>query len=128
MDLFYDGQLITTTLWITFRGKTLKVENVVVDTDASHTVLSPDVLEEIGVSYESGDMIYEAYGIGGTVPFYTKTLDQIRIDSFVINDIEIDVGVLPRNHSGLLGLDILKENRFIIDLNSLKLKRENKEI
>lgn len=121
MDLSYDGQLVTTTFSVTFRGNTLKVENAIVDTGASHTVISPDILESIGVSYESGDIIYEAYGIGGSVPFYTKVMDEIRMDSLVIKDVEIDVGILPRDHSALLGLDILKEHRFTIDLDRLKL-------
>lgn len=119
--MFFDGQLITTTLSVTFRGKTLKVENVVVDTGASHTAISPDILETIGVSYESADTIYEVYGIGRSVPFYTKVMEEIRMDSFVIEDVEIDVGILPRDHSALLGLDILKEHRFIIDLERLEL-------
>ncbi|WP_244943895.1 retropepsin-like aspartic protease [Siminovitchia fortis] len=91
MKLLYDGQLITTALFVSFRGKSLKIEDVIVDTGSSHTVISPDVLEYIGVCYENGDTIYEAYGIGGTVPFYTKTMDEVRIDTFTIKDFELDV-------------------------------------
>ncbi|MFZ3591806.1 hypothetical protein ACOI1C_21980 [Bacillus sp. DJP31] len=32
------------------------------DTGASHTIISPDILEEIGVSYETSDPVYEANG------------------------------------------------------------------
>lgn len=121
MRLFYDGQLITTTLTVKFRGKSMKINHVIVDTGSSHTVISPDVLEEIGVKYESGDTIYEAYGIGGSVPFYTKNMDKVQIDSFVIKNVQVDVGILPEDHSALLGLDILKRYKFIIDLDQLKL-------
>lgn len=79
------------------------------------------LLEVIGVTYENGDVIYEAYGIGGSVPFYTKSMDQIQLDSFIINDFKVDVGMLPEGHRALLGLDILKQNNFIIDLNNLEL-------
>lgn len=121
MKLSYDGQLITTTLQITFRGKTLEIRDVIVDTGSSHTVVSPDFLEEIGVYYEHGDAIYEAYGIGGTVPFYTKVMDEIKIDALILRDFELDVGLLPNQHPGLLGLDILKEYNFTIDLGKLEL-------
>jgi len=57
MNLFDDGQLIHTSLTVTFRGKSLKIDNVIVDTGSSHTVISPDVLETIGVQYENGDTI-----------------------------------------------------------------------
>lgn len=121
MKINYDGQLITISLTVTFRGKSLQIDNVIIDTGSSHTIFSPDILEEIGLIYENGDAIYEAYGIGGSAPFFTKIVDSIQIDSEIINNIEIDVGILPKNHQGLLGLDILKDHSFIIDLKNLEL-------
>lgn len=94
---------------------------MIIDTGSSHTIISPDVLERIGVTYENGDDIYEAYGIGGSVPFYTKVLDEIQIDKINIENIEIDVGILPKDHNGLLGLDILMNYNFIVDLDKLEL-------
>nr|WP_280740290.1 retropepsin-like aspartic protease [Paenibacillus maysiensis] len=76
------------------------------DTGSSHTIISPDILEEIGVTYETGDSIYEAYGIGGSIPFYTKIMDRIEIGTNSIQNIDVDVGILPKDHKGLLGLDI----------------------
>ncbi|WP_244861504.1 retropepsin-like aspartic protease family protein [Paenibacillus vini] len=93
-----------------------------IDTGSSHTIISPDILEEIGVIYETGDFIYEAYGIGGSVPFYTKIMDRVEIGKRSIENIEIDVGILPKDHKGLLGLDILKQHSFIIDLKTLELR------
>ena len=121
MKINYDGQLITTSLTITFRGRVLKIDDVIIDTESSHTVISPDILEKIGVTYETGNLIYEAYGIGGSTPFYTKIMDRIEIGESRIENIEIDVGILPRDHKGLLGLDILKQHNFIIDLKTLEL-------
>ncbi|MGM0845113.1 MAG: aspartyl protease family protein [Bacillota bacterium] len=121
MKISFDGQLITTSLRVTFQGRTLQVDDMIIDTGSSHTVISPDVLEEIGVTYENGDDIYEAYGIGGSVPFYTKVMDEIIIDRITLKNIEIDVGVLPKNHNGLLGLDILMNYNFIVDLDKLEL-------
>lgn len=123
MNIFYDGQLITTTVTVRFRGNTLRVDDVIVDTGSSHTIFSPDVLEEIGVVYENDDSVYEAYGIGGKVPFYTKVIDVIEIDGFIMKNIEIDVGVLPKEHKALLGLDILKTYKYIVDMDRLELFR-----
>lgn len=95
--------------------------DIIIDTGSSHTIFSPDVLEEIGVTYENGDPVYEAYGIGGTVPFYTKIMDQIVIDTLKIEQVEVDVGILPKTHKGLLGLDILKTYGFIVDMKELEL-------
>ncbi|MGP0576860.1 aspartyl protease family protein [Paenibacillus peoriae] len=123
MKINYDGQLITTSLTITFRGRALRIDDVIIDTGSSHTIISPDSLEEIGVTYETGDSIYEAYGIGGSIPFYTKIMDRIEIGTNSIENIEIDVGRLPKDHKGLLGLDILKQQNFIIDLKTLELRK-----
>lgn len=123
MNLIYDGQLITTSFIVTYRGKSLKINDAIVDTGSSHTVISPDVLDRIGVNYENGDTVYEAYGIGGSVPFYTKIMNRLSIDKFTIDNIEIDVGMLPKEHPALLGLDVLKQYHFIIDLGKLTLYR-----
>ncbi|MCE5172521.1 retroviral-like aspartic protease family protein [Paenibacillus profundus] len=122
MKINYNGQLITTSITVKFRGEILRIDDVIIDTGSSHTIISPDILEEIGVTYETGDSIYEAYGIGGSVPFYTKIMDRIEIGTKSIEDIEIDVGILPKDHKGLLGLDILKQHNFIVDLKKLELR------
>lgn len=122
MKIQYDGNLLTVTLFVTYRGETMQIADVIVDTGSSHTVFSPDVLEQIGVTYENGDPVFEAYGIGGAVPFYTKIMDEIMIGSLKIKQMEIDVGMLPKSHKGLLGLDVLKSNGFIIDLDKLELR------
>lgn len=36
------------------------------------------------MKYENGDTIYEAYGIGGSVAFYTKNMGEIQMDLFSI--------------------------------------------
>jgi hypothetical protein len=76
----------------------------------------------LAVTYENGDPVYEAYGIGGSVPFYTKIMDEIIIDTLKIKYIEVDVGMLPKSHKGLLGLDILKTNGFVVDMDKLELQ------
>src|SRR5690606_10535912 len=91
----------------------------------SYGVISPDILEDIGVMYENGDAIYEAYGIGGSVLFYTKIMNGSQIDTFNIENIEIDVGVLPKVHNGLLGMDILMTYNFIVDMDKLELYPSN---
>jgi len=105
MKITYDGQLLTAELTVGFRGKTLRIPDIIIDTGSSHTVFSPDVLEQIGVTYENGDPVYEAYGIGGTIHFYTKVMDYVQLDQHRAERVEVDVGILPKSHKGLLGLD-----------------------
>ena len=64
MKISFDGQLTKISLIVTFREKSLQIDDIIIITGSSHTVISPDILEEIGIIYEMGDDIYEAYGIG----------------------------------------------------------------
>ncbi|MFB4166005.1 aspartyl protease family protein [Alteribacillus sp. JSM 102045] len=123
MNLQFNGGLLTSSITVLFRGASLYIEDVIIDTGSSHTILTPDVLEKIGVTYENGDPVYEAYGIGGSAPFYTKIMDAIRIGSYVLINQKVDVGVLPKHHTGLIGLDILVDNNFVIDFQKLTLKK-----
>lgn len=52
MRINYDGQLILTSLHVIFRNKSLLIDNIVIDTGFSHTIISPDILEEIDVRYD----------------------------------------------------------------------------
>ncbi|GJM68965.1 hypothetical protein HMSSN036_11810 [Paenibacillus macerans] len=122
MKIHDKGSLLTINLAVTYRGNTIQIADVILDNGSSHTIFSPDTTEQIGVTYENGDPVYEAYGIGGAVPFYTKIMDEIMIDSLKIKQIEVDIGMLPNSHMGLLGLDILKTNGFIVDLDKLELR------
>ncbi|MFB5661953.1 aspartyl protease family protein [Alteribacillus sp. HJP-4] len=121
MKLSYDGDLMTAAITVTFRGKSTLIGNMIIDTGSSHTIISPDVLEAVGVTYENGDAIYEAYGIGGTAPFFMKTMDKIDIGLYIIKNVRVDIGLLPENHPGLIGLDILKKHQFIIDFQQAEL-------
>lgn len=60
MKIHYDGQLLITTISVCYRRNMLQIPDIIIDTGSSHTILSPDVLEEIGVMYENGDPVYEA--------------------------------------------------------------------
>ncbi|WP_308635417.1 retropepsin-like aspartic protease [Paenibacillus silvisoli] len=123
MKIKYDGQLLTVAITVCYRGKTLQLDDIIIDTGSTHTIFSPDALESLGVTYENGDSVYEAYGIGGTVPFYTKIMDYIQLDSLRTEKVEIDVGMLPKSHKGLLGLDTLLSNGFIVDMDKLELTK-----
>ncbi|WP_342573307.1 hypothetical protein MKY85_07795 [Paenibacillus sp. FSL R5-0749] len=43
------------------------------DTGSSHTIINPDVLEEIGVTYETGDSILKHTGLEGVFLFTPKS-------------------------------------------------------
>ena len=117
---FRDG-LLYIALKIRYRGKEKIINNVIIDTGASHTIISPDAVEEIGIFIEDGDKIVTSYGVGGKQYAFVKRIDQIKFSSFIIEGCHIDFGILdPEGKiNGLLGLDLLKSAGLVIDLKNM---------
>lgn len=97
------------------------VNNVVVDTGASRTVISPDVVAEIGIKYGPGDRIVGAYGIGGQQYAFEKQVDGIKFGPFRVGACNVDFGLIDPdgNINGLLGLDLLMQAGVVVDLKNL---------
>jgi hypothetical protein len=47
-----DG-LLQTSIMINYEGQTLTIDKLVIDTGASHTLLSADAVADIGVNFEN---------------------------------------------------------------------------
>lgn len=122
MKLEYRDGLLFTAIEIVYKGKSKVIENVVVDTGAAGSIISPDVVDELGIYAELNDKIMEYYGVGGSTHIaFIKKIDSIIIGNQRINNIDIDFGLIDQSGeiNGLIGLDILMEVGAIIDLNEL---------
>lgn len=122
MKLEYRDGLLFTAIEIVYKGKSKVIENVVVDTGAAGSIISPDIVDELGIYAELNDKIMEYYGVGGSTHIaFIKKIDNIIIGNERINNIEIDFGLIDQSGeiNGLIGLDILMEVGAIIDLNEL---------
>lgn len=118
-----DG-LLFTSLEIFFRGNSLVIDNIVIDTGAAETIISPDVVEEIGIFAELEDYVHSFYGVGGSLHnFFSKQIDGITLGGIKLNKTKLDFGVVdPQGQiNGLLGLDILMRLKAVIDLEKLNL-------
>lgn len=122
MKLEYRHNLLFTSLEITFRGKCKIIENIVVDTGAAESIISPDAVEDIGIVAEAEDSVDHFYAAGGGLnTFYSKKIDALQIGDAKLQSLKMDFGVIdPKGAiNGLLGLDILMELGTVIDLGQL---------
>ena len=124
MKIRYDKGLLFIDIKISYLGKSKLIKNVVIDTGASHTIISPDVVSSMGISVSPLDKFITMYGIGGEHYAYRKKVDSISVCKVDLNDIEIDFGVIDEdgNINGLIGLDILLKLGVSIDLKNLNLQ------
>lgn len=121
---FRDG-LLFTSVEISYKGHSKLVDNIVIDTGAAESIISPDIVDDIGIYAELGDRIISFYGVGGSLHnSFVKVIDNIKIDSYNIKNLEIDFGIIDTKGeiNGLLGLDILMKAGANIDLKNLVLK------
>ena len=66
MKIEYVNGLIFTTIGIRYKGKYKTLKNVVIDTGAAESIISPDAVDD-GIFAESEDRIISYYGVGGSL-------------------------------------------------------------
>ncbi|AGK98577.1 retropepsin-like aspartic protease [Clostridium pasteurianum] len=124
MKIEYRDGLIYTSINISYKGNSKIIDNVVIDTGAAGSIISPDAVDDIGIYAELGDRIMEYYGVGGSSHIaFIKKINEIKLGSQGIKDIEIDFGIIDTTGeiNGLIGLDILIKVGAIIDLKNLNI-------
>jgi hypothetical protein len=109
---------------LTFRGRSLRLRDTILDTGSASTIFSADRLLEIGVVPEPLDELHRLRGIGGTEYAFTKRLDLLAIDDVRVANFEIEVGAMDYGFpaEGILGLDYLLRIGALIDLRRLELR------
>lgn len=124
MNMKFQDGLLVTSMQISFRGRTKIIENIVIDTGASETLISPDAVEDIGIFAELEDSVNSFYGVGGNLHnFFSKNVKRVKLGEDSLEDVKIDFGVIdPKGTiNGLLGLDLLMKLGAVIDLKRLSL-------
>ena len=114
-----DGLLFTSVI-IVYQGQTKHIDNIVIDTGASHTLISQDIVDDIGIRVSLNDDVVASFGIGGKEHAFVKKVDGIQVGDYRISNISLDFTSIPYTDiNGLLGLDILMNAGFVIDLKEL---------
>ena len=111
------------SLKLTYGGSEVKLRRVLLDTGSYSTIVSSDKLHDLGLIYEPDDRIRQVRGVGGTEFVFTKSLEQLVIDQYVITDVSVEAGSLDYGFEldGILGMNILRKAGATIDLRSMKL-------
>lgn len=114
--------LLLVDITLIFNGKSKLIQNMVVDTGAARTLISQDIVEDIGLHVEWHDRIVTYFGVGGKEHAFRKQVDKIQINDFVAEQIEVDFKDFGYDDiNGLLGLDLLMKAGFNIDLLNLEM-------
>lgn len=113
------------TASIVYRGRSLEIENVLVDTGSLGTVFSIDTVVTIGLEPEYQDTVHRIRGVGGAEFVFTKRLDRLSLGELQITDFEVEIGAMNYGFEiqGIIGMDFLIQIGAIIDLARLEIYR-----
>ena len=116
-----EDDLLLTDMIVSFKGKSVRLHRVLVDTGSGGTIISTDLAETIGIIAEEDDMIYRITGVGGSEFVFSKKVDSIRLGDVEANNFIIEVGAMNYGFSleGIIGLDLLQDLKAIINIDKL---------
>jgi len=90
---------------------------LMIDTGASLTILTPDVIQNLGIDNEEPESYVSFSTANGVVKGPIRVIDKIGMQSIEVSDLSI--GVLPlfanRRVDGLLGMNFLSQFSFFLD-------------
>ncbi|HEX2957210.1 MAG TPA: hypothetical protein VHO70_10270 [Chitinispirillaceae bacterium] len=114
MKFSYKQGLIWTTVDLFYNGKWIPIENCILDTGSASTAIDIDLID---LNYSKQTKIKRLFGIGtGTQEVISQIVESIKIDSNIIENIEIEFGNFSSKIgiNGFIGNDIL--SKFIVQL------------
>jgi predicted aspartyl protease len=124
MQLFLKDDLPFTSIKLEYCDKTIEVTDVLIDTGSASTILSADIVAQIGITPEPSDSLHIVRGVGGTEVVFTRQIDRLQIDQQSLTKFEIEVGGMDYGFgiNGILGMDFLTRAGAVINLCDLKLE------
>jgi predicted aspartyl protease len=124
--LIIEDGLLLTDMELIFKGQSLLLKRVLIDTGSGSTVVSTDLTESIGIVAEEYDMIYRISGVGGSEFVYSKTVDSVRIGDIQTENFALEIGAMNYGFDldGIIGLDLLQQTKAIINIDKLTLKSD----
>ena len=116
-------KLAFVSLTVVYRGATLVLNDVLLDTASGGTLLATDAVAVIGLQGGSGDTIRTVTGVGGSEAVVEKQVDALVLDGVTVPNFTVELAGLDYGFvmDGIIGLDLLRAVRATIDLDALKL-------
>ena len=124
MQLTLKDDLPFITITVAYRGAEIRIPHVLVDTGSASTILSADLMRQIGLTPQPDDTLYTIRGVGGTEVVFTRRVDYLQLGRQRLNQFQLEVGGMDYGFeiNGILGMDGLLRAGAIINLHQLELE------
>lgn len=64
--------MLYTSIRLTHEGKSVTIDDVIIDTGAFHTIITTDFLEDLGAKFSNEDKLITASGYGGASSYAVR--------------------------------------------------------
>jgi predicted aspartyl protease len=121
VQLFSRHELVFVTAELTYRGTTIELADVLVDTGAASTVINADLAADAGIFLAPSDPLRRLRGVGGHEHVFVRRVDRFAIDGHGIDGFALEIGEMDYgfDFGGIIGMDFLRVARAVIDLGQL---------
>lgn len=125
MNFIIQNGLPVATIKLTYKSKTMNLNNVLIDTGCAVSIFDIDLVEDIGLTIDSnqGKAVY-MYGVGGRSEVcFQQTIDSLAINDIILDSFTIQLGMtqIPFGFSALLGTDFFDKANIVIDYKNHRL-------
>ena len=112
-----------TRVVISYLGKEIEIDNVLVDTGSASTLFAADQVAQISITPEPNDTLYAIRGVGGSETVFSRVVEEIRIAQHGVKQFEIEIGGMDYGFeiNGIVGMDFLTGVGAIINLKDLRI-------
>lgn len=117
-------ELAFVTATLTYRGTTIEVPDILVDTGAASTVLNADLAADAGIYLAASDRLRRLRGVGGHEHVFLRRVDRLAVGDRGLDNFDVEIGEMDYGFEigGILGMDFLRAARAIVDLGSLTIE------
>lgn len=106
-------------------GKSVVLENVLVDTGSASTIFKLAKVETIDVIATKEDSFGTMFGIGGKELIFYKTVEAIELNGIRVEHFEVDIGHMNYGDDfpidGIVGMDLLTRLNAKINIEEMTL-------
>lgn len=120
------GGLPIVAVSLVYKGNTILLENVLLDTGCSTTIFDTDEVECVGLTIDrkNGRPI-RMYGVGGESELcYEQTVYDLEIENYKMDSFKLQLGITKETYgfNGILGVDFMMETNLIVDFEHMQVK------
>lgn len=124
MQLISRHELVLVTAELTYRGTTVEIPDVLIDTGAASTVINADLAADAGIYLAPNDQLRRLRGVGGHEHVFVRHVDRFAIGDHGIDGFALEIGEMDYGFEfgGIIGMDFLRASRAVIDLGQLTIE------